>query len=693
MTFAAARRDGASGDLEDLTPDPARRKAGDSEAPSNPFAPAATRYYHPAPMKLVSLGGVTVRFGATTVLRDVTWTLTKGERWGIVGRNGSGKTSLLELVSGELEPSAGSVARPSGLRIAVVDQHRVLGDADTVWDAAAGAFAGLRRLEATLGERSAAIGEAGDRVSERLLADYASDLERFEHQGGYALTARVDAVLHGLGFDPVRAREQLVATLSGGERGRVALAAALAAEADLLLLDEPTNHLDLSGTRWLEEYLVAEDRSVAVISHDRAFLERVTDHILHLEANTANSYGGGYRAFVEQRAHQRLAAQRAFEKQSKTLAKEEDYIRRNIAGQNSTQATGRQRRLSRVVRLSAPPEDAATMAVRFVPALRGGDQVLVADQVGVDIEGRTLLENFSATVRRGDVLGLIGPNGAGKSTLLSVIMGRREATRGSIRVGDSIRVGYYAQDLGDVPRDRELFDIIHDLRTSWSRGQVQDHLGRFGFSGDAVRRRPESLSGGELARVALATLMLSNANFLIFDEPTNHLDVETIETLEDAIDGFEGTVLLVSHDRALLRTLTTRVWALEGGAIEDYPGSFEEWESKEKAGRRAAAARAKVRSAERRRSPRARPGKPPGLRPLTAARRSLESAETRVEGLEARIGALETALSDSVLYGTAEGARRATELSGELDALRQEHRAALGDWERASLEVDRLADE
>lgn len=643
-------------------------------------------------MKFVSLGGVAVRFGATTILRDVTWTVTKGERWGIVGRNGTGKTSLLELINGALLPSSGSVARPSGIRIAVVDQHRVLGAAETVWDAAAGAFAGLRRLEASLAERSAAIGDAGDHASERLLAQYAADLERFEHDGGYTLTARVDAVLHGLGFDPARARQQSVATLSGGERGRVALAAALAADADLLLLDEPTNHLDLDGTRWLEEYLVAEDRSVVVISHDRAFLERVTDHVLHLEAKTAVAYGGGYRAFVEQRAQQRLSAQRAFAKQSRTIAKEEDYIRRNIAGQNSTQATGRLRRLSRVVRLSAPPEDAATMAVRFVPSSRGGDQVLVVDRVGIEVEGRTLVAEFSGTIRRGDVVGLIGPNGVGKSTLLSVIMGRREPTRGSIRIGDSIRVGYYAQDLGDVPRDRELFDIIHDLRAGWSRGQVQDHLGRFGFSGDSVRRRPENLSGGELARVALATLMLSNANFLIFDEPTNHLDVETIETLEDAIAGFEGTVLVVSHDRALLRTLTTRVWALDDGVIEDYPGTFEEWETAQIARRRDEAKRSgAAREADRRREARPRPAGPSGPRPLTVARRSRASAESRVEELEGGIGALERALADSTLYQTGEGARRAATLSRQLDQARQALAVAVADWERASLEVERLS--
>jgi ATP-binding cassette subfamily F protein 3 len=636
-------------------------------------------------MKLVSLGGVAVRFGATPVLREVTWTVTRGDRWGIVGRNGSGKTSLLELVAGTLEPAAGSMARSSGLTVAVVDQHRALGRAETIWDAAAGGFVELRRLEQSLGEQAAAIGAAGERAPAELLERYARDLHRFEDRGGYRVTARVDGILHGLGFDPAEARDRRVDTLSGGERGRVALAAALSAEADLLLLDEPTNHLDLAGTRWLEDYLVSESRSVAVISHDRDFLDRVADHILHLEGGSATAYNSSYQGFVEQRAQHRLADKRAFERQARSIAKEEDYIRRNLAGQNSAQATGRQRRLARVARLSPPPEDPATMAIRFVPAARGGDQVLVADGLGVDLGERTLLGTFSATIRRGEVVALIGPNGAGKSTFLSVIMGRREATRGSARIGDSIRVGYYAQDLGDVPRDRELFDLIHDLRPAWTRGQVQDHLGRFGFSGEAARRRPESLSGGELARVALATLMLSNANFLIFDEPTNHLDVETIETLEDAIESFDGTVLLVSHDRTLLRTLTTRVWALGNGAIDDYPGSFEEWEDglerRPKEGR------------PRKPSLRQKPPRParPGSRPETAARRKVEAAESAVAELERRVRELEAALADPTAYQTADGARQAGTLSRALEAARRDLGDALHTWEQSSLELERLA--
>jgi len=638
-------------------------------------------------MTLVSFAGVALRFGERTLLRDVSFTVTRGERWGVVGRNGAGKTSLFELVTSGLVPAEGTVARATNLRIAVLDQHRRFEPSATVWDAAAGGFHELRRLEAAIATLAAAIGDAGEAASESLLASYARDLEQFEHQGGYTLTARVDAILHGLGFDPGDARTRLVDTLSGGERGRVGLAAQLAGGADLVLLDEPTNHLDLDGTRWLEEYLVSSGATALVISHDRAFLDAVTDRILHLEAGTAQVYVGGYRAFVEQRALARLSEQRAFDKQAKSIAKEADYIRRNLAGQNSAQARGRQRRLERLPRLSPPPDDLATMAVRFEPDQRGGDQVLVTDRLGVDIGGRTLLGEWSGTIRRGEVVGLVGPNGAGKTTLLATLLDERPASRGSARLGESIRVAYYRQDLAGVPRDQTLFDIIHDRRPLWTRGKVQDHLGRFGFSGDSVRRRPDGLSGGELARVALALLVLDRANFLIFDEPTNHLDLETIEALEDAITGFDGTVLLVSHDRALLRALTTRTWGLDHGRIEDFGGSFGEWEemirrraikAERSAADRRAEERAKTREA---RAPRVQARR--STSPVAEARQLAEAQEALIAKHERRVAELSEMLGDPTLYETGEGGRRAGELARELESTKGELNRAMLAWERA----------
>jgi ATP-binding cassette subfamily F protein 3 len=641
----------------------------------------------------IAVAGAAIDFGATRVLRDVTFTVTRGEKWGVIGRNGSGKTSLFRLLTGDLDPAEGSVARSGALRFSLLEQHRTFAGATTVWEAAAGAFADLLALERSLAEQGTAIAEAGDRCTPQMLARYDRDLERFQREDGYSVAARIDAVLHGLGFDPDQARTQALDGLSGGERGRLGLARQLVTPADVLLLDEPTNHLDLETSRWLEDYLRGVDETVLLVSHDRAFLQAVVDHVLHLEAGSAVAYTGDYEAFLRQRAERRLAQRRAYTKQARVIAAEEDYIRRNIAGQNSAQAKGRRRRLERVSRLGPPPGEEGAMALRLSADERGGDQVLAADAVRVAIGDRLLLADFSATIRRGETVGLVGPNGAGKSTLLRAIVGERPLEGGEVRIPDSVRIAYYRQDLAQVPSDGTLYEIIADLRPSWGRGPIQGHLGRFGFSGDAVLRRAGSLSGGEMARVALAMVMLSGANFLIFDEPTNHLDVESIEALEDAIEAYEGTVLLVSHDRALLRALTTRTWVLHHAHITDYPGGFEEWEAVSVERAHAAAVAAAEEEALRKVRERKQTRRPDDdRRRVQSARRAAERAVADAEagvGLhEGRVAELRAQLENPDLYLTPEGAAAAARIGAELESARQALDLAFAEWEAATRRME-----
>jgi ATP-binding cassette subfamily F protein 3 len=644
-------------------------------------------------MSLFSLNAVGVEFAGSPILSDVTLSVEPGERWGLVGRNGSGKTTLFRLIVGELEPAHGAVARSSGLRIAYLEQHRDFGAAATVWEAAAGPFAELLALEQSLAEQAAALATATDAVRPRLLARYDRDLQRFEHEGGYTFTPRVDAVLHGLGFDPEAARSQPLATLSGGERGRLGLARQLVAPADVLLLDEPTNHLDLDTTLWLESHLRESDATLLVVSHDRAFLEGVVDHVLHLEAGTAVAYRGTYSAFVEQRAERRLAHGRAFVKQRAVVAAEEDFIRRNIAGQKSRQAKGRRRRLERLPRLSPPPGEEGAMTPRFQGHERGGDQVLVAEELRLQVDGRVLVEDFSGRIGRGERVGFVGPNGAGKSTLLCAVAGERPVDGGELRVGASITPAHYRQDMAQVPAGRALFDVIHDLRPEWTRGAVQSHLGRFGFSGPEARRESDTLSGGERARLALAMLVLSGANFLLLDEPTNHLDVESIEALEDSLREYDGTVLLVSHDRALLRALTTRVWVLHQGRITDYPGTFEEWEltsaERRHAARVAAEEEEALRRVAERRQTRA-PERKAASSSSRSARKAVAAAEARVADLERTAGELEGALQDPALYAPPEGVRRAADLGARLESVRSQLDQAIEEWARATEAWERL---
>ena len=657
-------------------------------------------------MTQLQVSNVAVEFGATKLFQNLTFTVAAGERWGIVGRNGTGKTTLFRLITGELEPTRGTVVRQSGLRVSLLEQHRDFGEVDTVWEAAAGGLGELLALERSLLEQAGAL---ADNASDEALARYGRDLERFEREGGYEATARIDAVLHGLGFEPDEARTTPVAQLSGGERGRLGLARELVRGGDILLLDEPTNHLDLETTRWLEQYLRDSPTTVLLISHDRAFMQNVADHVLHFEGDTATPYAGGYSSFVTQRTERRLAQQRAFDKQQRVVAHEQDYIARNIAGQNSRQAKGRRTRLARLPRLSVPVGEDDSMALRFDVAQRGGDRVAVADHVSIAVttsgtaERRSLVEDFTGTLLRGDVLGLLGPNGAGKSTLLRALLGSHPVDIGTLRVGAGIDVGYYRQDLSQVPLAKTLYEIIADLRPTWERRMVQGHLGRFGFSGDEVQRRAESLSGGERARVALAMLMLSRSNLLILDEPTNHLDVESIEALEDALEQYDGTAILVSHDRELLRGLTTKLWVLHQRHITEFDGGFGEWEVVSAERARAAEIRAAEEQQLRRvhekqkldRTRRAEQSQQPKrtrdlARELRRAQRSLEEVESDIAALEETVARLSAALDDPELYARAGGALEATRFGAELERAKGALDRALERWSAASEEVEGL---
>jgi ATP-binding cassette subfamily F protein 3 len=643
-----------------------------------------------------AFAGVGVDFGAVTVFSDISFTVAARERWGIIGRNGTGKTTLFKLLTGELEPTRGSITRQPGLRVSLLEQHRDFGGATTVWEAAAGELGELLALEISLVEQAAALGA---NASAAALDRYGRDLERFEREGGYEVTSRIDAVLHGLGFDPQRARSTPVSALSGGERGRLGLVRQLVSTAEVLLLDEPTNHLDLDTTRWLEEYLRDLDRTVLLVSHDRAFLASTVDHILHFEGGTTTPYTGSYERFVLQRTERRLTQLRAYDQQQKKIAAESDYIARNIAGQNTRQAKGRRKRLERMPRMSPPAQDDESMALRFASGDRGGDIVVSASNVQVNVGSRILVTGFTGVLHRGDVLGLVGPNGTGKTTFLKALFGQHPLAAGDLKFGSSIDPGYYRQDMSQVPLDKTLYDIIGDLRPNWERRMIQGHLGRFGFSGDEVQRKAGGLSGGERARVALAMLMLSRHNLLVLDEPTNHLDVESIEALEDAIERYQGTVILVSHDRELLRALTTRVWVLHDLHVTAFDSGFSDWEVVSAERAHAASVRAAEDEALRRvherqkvarSSARAKAEAGDSRRQLRNAESELARVELLVAELEGRVASLTAALEEPSLYTRPDGVTEARRLGMDLDVAKRELDRALEDWAKASEALEKV---
>ncbi len=406
---------------------------------------------------------------------------------------------------------------------------------------------------------------------------------------------------------------------------------------------------------------------------------------------------GGYSSFVIQRAERELTQRRAAEKQRAFVAREEDYIRRNIAGQNTAQAKGRRKRLDRLPRLSPPPGESSAMSLRLEVGERGGDRVVQTEKLSVAIGDRTLVRNATVRAMRGDVVALIGPNGAGKTTLLSTLLGAIPPASGDVRIGSSITPAWYRQDLAGVPMDQSIYDVINDLRPLWTRGQIQGHLGAFGFSGDEVLRSTNTLSGGERARVALAMITLQSANLLVLDEPTNHLDVESIEALEDAIEEYEGTVILVSHDRAFLRELTTHVWVIRDGTLEDFNAPFVEWEvvQEERAKVRAsdtAADSAARKSVERAAAQRATAAKDQSASARRSAQRDVERTEQAVADAEVRIQEIESALADQSLYdGSAANARQAGELQKQLAEARRAHDAAVDAWAASTERLEGLS--
>ncbi|MBY0490239.1 MAG: ATP-binding cassette domain-containing protein [Gemmatimonadaceae bacterium] len=649
-------------------------------------------------MTLISIGNVGVEFGATEIFRDVTMTIAPGDRWAVVGRNGTGKTTLVRLITGDVAPTKGTVARMPGLRVALMDQHRRFPEQMPLWDIVADGFGELRQLEHSLAEQAKRL-ETDH--SDAAMAKYGRDLERFQHEGGYEMAARVDAMLQGMGFDPALARVTTIGTLSGGERGRIALARQLATPADLLILDEPTNHLDLETTAWLEQHLAESERTILCISHDRAFLNAFADHVLHFEGGTAFFYTGGYQSFVQQREERRLTQQRQFDKQQAKISSEMDYIARNLAGQNTRQAKGRRKLLARMPRLSAPIGADAVMSLKLESGSRSGDRVIEAKDVVVGVPSptgpRTLVRDVTVVMERGEVIALVGPNGAGKSTLIKTLLGEHPPLAGDVKVGQSTTVAYYRQDLAHLPLDKTIYDAIADERPLWERRQVQGHLGRYGYSGDEVQRTIGTLSGGERARVAMALLTLSTNNLLIMDEPTNHLDVESIEALEDAIDGYEGSVLIVSHDRAVLRGLATQVWELRGQELKIFPGPFVEWEqlraerlASEALQQRAEAQREAERvgkereraEAARQKAAGASSGAPTGdlRKQIRAAEKALADAELRVSTLETSIAELTAKLEDPTLYDTPAGIQKATQWGKQLDDEREALDEAMHAW-------------
>ncbi len=523
------------------------------------------------------LNGTNLRkaYAEIDVFTDVTVSVAHGARIALVGPNGAGKSSLLRLLTRQEIPDDGMVTTAKGLEIGFLEQHAELTlDFDaTLWDTMLVSFAHLIRQEEALNEMAAQLTDEPD-----LIEVYGEAQHKFEEAGGYDYPARIKRVLTGLGFDKSFYYQPL-RQFSGGQKTRVSLGRLLLEQPELLILDEPTNHLDIYAIAWLESYLKEYEGALIVVSHDRYFLDSVATEVWELVFGTIETYRGNYSHYVRQREERHAARLATFEKQQEFIAKQQDYITRNIAGQNTRQAQGRRKRLERFIEEEAInlPQQQNEMRLRLEAGKRSGDKVIETDGLTVGYD-EPLFKTPPILLMRGECAAIIGPNGAGKSTLLKTILNDLDPLAGSVRIGASVELGYFAQAHEGLAPKRTILDEILEVK-NLPIGEARSFLANFLFSGDEVFKPIAALSGGERGRVALAKLALGGANVLLLDEPTNHLDIASQEILQTVLDDFGGTILLVSHDRYLIQSLATQIWAVEPNtsALTVFEGGYNEY--------------------------------------------------------------------------------------------------------------------
>ena len=511
------------------------------------------------------------------MLRGTSLQVNPGEHVGLVGRNGAGKSTIFRLVRGDESPDRGDVVRARGLKLGLLDQHVHFKPGSTVHESALAAFGRLQQIEHEMHELEHRMADAGDDL-EKVLERYSDLQHEFEHEGGFEYAARAEAILQGLGFE----REMWsleTEKLSGGQQNRLGLACLLLAAPDVLLLDEPTNHLDVNAVEWLEEFLQEYQSAYVIVSHDRYFLDRCCRRIIELENGRASSYTGNYSDYLVEREERREAQQRAYDNQQHLIAKTEEFIRRNIAGQKTKQAKSRRKMLEKLERIDAVRHEQASGDFRLQAIERTGNHVLTVTDLSIGYQDKLLANDISFILRRGECLGIIGPNGSGKTTFLRTILNKIAPLKGEVRWGTKVQIGYYAQQLDDLDERNE---IIMELRrvapSSATAGEVRSFLAKFLFTGDDVYKHVHDLSGGEKGRLALAKLIYSRVNVLVLDEPTNHLDIPSREALEEALSVYEGTIVTISHDRYFLDRVATQIMALDGvGGAEHYDGDYTEY--------------------------------------------------------------------------------------------------------------------
>jgi ATP-binding cassette subfamily F protein 3 len=510
------------------------------------------------------------------VLKDVNWEVKPGDRIGLVGVNGAGKSTQLKIIAGEIEPTSGEIIRPASLRIAYLTQEFEVDPTRTVREEFWTVFKEANEMQHSIAEVQQAMEAANPEELDRLIRKLDRFQRQFEALDGYGLEAQIEKILPEMGFEPEDG-DRLVSAFSGGWQMRMSLGKILLQNPDLLLLDEPTNHLDLETIEWLENYLKGLKTPIVIVSHDREFLDRLCTQIVETERGVSTTYLGNYSAYLQQKAENAEAQLSAYERQQKELEKQQAFVERfRASATRSTQAKSREKQLEKVERIEAPTAGLKTLHFRFPPAPRSGREVVEIKDLVHAYDDKILFLGADLLIERGDRIAFLGPNGSGKSTLLHLIMGMEQPTEGTVELGKhNVIPGYFEQNQAEaLDLSKTVMETIHDEVPDWKNEEVRTLLGRFLFSGETVYKKVESLSGGEKARLALAKMLLRPANLLMLDEPTNHLDIPAKEMLEEAIQNYDGTALIVSHDRYFISKVANKIVEIRDGEFRTYLGDY-----------------------------------------------------------------------------------------------------------------------
>lgn len=654
---------------------------------------------------MISINNLSVEFSAVPLFDNINYVINKKDRIALVGKNGAGKSTMLKIIAGLQEPTSGAVAKPREITVGYLPQQMEISDSLTVVQEVAKAFSRLDKMHARLDDLNNRLAEADDYESpsyQRLIDEMTHLTEQIAIEESESGEAEMEKTLIGLGFSRTDFNRP-TSEFSGGWRMRIELAKLLLSHPDVLLLDEPTNHLDIESIQWLENFLVTKAKAVVLVSHDRAFIDNVTNRTIEISLGKIYDYSVNYSRYVELRKERLEQQMRAYQNQQKQIAETEQFIERfRYKATKSVQVQSRIKQLAKIERIEVDEVDTSHLNLKFPPAPRSGDYPVIADNVGKRYGDHQVFDNATFTIKRGEKVAFVGKNGEGKSTLVKCIMGEIDFT-GSLRIGHNVKIGYFAQNQASL-LDGELtvFDTIDRVATGDIRTKIRDILGAFMFGGEASDKKVKVLSGGEKTRLAMIRLLLEPVNLLILDEPTNHLDMKTKDILKQAIKEFNGTVIVVSHDREFLDGLVEKVYEFGGGQVKETLGGIYEFLEKK---RISSLAELELSKSPTRVAPKAAPANDGGTavkasEPKVAAaprmsyaeqkerEKTIRRARKKVEELEAQIAAREAevkAIEDEIA-----GGRSDNEVFERHAAARKSLENAMSMWELASIELESL---